>query len=51
MKLVAAVRVAIPDPEHAEDNTILPGLKLVAELRDTSCSIISDAKKLSSLDL
>ena len=44
--LAATVRVATPDLEHAETNTILLGLNLAADLRDTSCIIVNDAKIL-----
>ena len=47
VKLAAAtVRVATPDPEYAEANAILLKLKLVVDLRATSCLIVSDAKNL-----
>jgi len=46
VKFVTTARVGTPDLEHAEANTILFGLKLDADLRDTSCIIVSDAKSL-----
>ena len=46
VKLAVAVRVAIPDPKHAKTNTILLGLKLAADFRDTSYINVSDAKDL-----
>ena len=49
MKLAATVEVVTPDPNHTEANTILLGLKLFVDLRDTSCIIASDAKNLVHL--
>ena len=46
VKLATGAWVATSDPEHAEANTILLGLKLAADMRDTSCITISDAESL-----
>ena len=46
VKLAVVAHVTTSDPEHAEANTILLRLKLAANMRDTSCIIVSDAKSL-----
>ena len=46
MKLAVVARVDTLDPKHAEENAILLGLKLAADIRDISCIIVSDAKRL-----
>ena len=46
VKLAAAARVTTSDSEHTEANTVFLELKLIADMKDTSCIVASDAKSL-----
>jgi len=46
VKPAAVTRVDTSDSKHADVDAILLGLKLTANMRDTSCIIVSDAKSL-----